>query len=105
MAKGLIPVELPPYLSLYQGNTRLRSSHLDRLCYVSNIEPRTDTNAFAKSFFYRTHTKWNHIPLAIREIDSITEFKSKLSEHLWKGILKEANDNEMDDSFTDTDYD
>ncbi len=105
VAKGLIPVELPPYLSLYQGNTRLRSSHLDRLCYVSNIEPRTDTNAFAKSFFYRTHTKWNHIPLAIREIDSITEFKSKLSEHLWKGILKEANDNEMDDSFTDTDYD
>ena len=44
-------------------------------------------------------------PLAIREIDSISEFKSKLSEHIWKGIMTEANENEMEDSFTDTDSD
>ena len=71
VVKGLVPVELPPYLTLYQGNTRLRSSHLDSLCYISSLSPRTATNAFARSFFFRTHTKWNHIPLDIRETSSI----------------------------------
>ena len=81
VVKGLVPVELPPYLTLYQGNTRLRNSHLDKLCYISSLSPRSATNAFAKSFFFRTHTKWNHIPLVIRETESITEFKSQLTVH------------------------
>ena len=104
VVKGIVPIELPHYLTLYQGNSRLRSCHLDSLCYVSTITPRTDTNAFAKTFFYRTHTKWNHIPLDIREIDSVSEFKSKLSKHMWKSILLEAiNAGDMNDSFSDID--
>ena len=47
----------------------------------------SSSNAFAKNFFFRTHTKWNHIPLDIREIESITEFKSKLSTYMWDRIL------------------
>jgi hypothetical protein len=31
--------------------------------------------------------KGNHIPLAIREIESITEFRSKLSTYPWDVIL------------------
>ena len=99
VVKGLVPVELPPYLTLYQGNTRLRSSHLDKLCYVSSLSPRSATNAFAKSFFFRTHTKWNCIPLDIREIDSITEFKSHLTVHMWKNIMFEIQNEVSDDSF------
>ncbi len=96
VVKGLVPVELPPYLSLYQGNTRLRSSHLDKLCYISSLSPQTATNAFAKSFFFRTHTKWNHIPLVIREANSITEFKAQLTVHMWKIIISEIDDGSSD---------
>ena len=36
----LIPEELPSYLRLFGGHTRLRSSHLYRLCFVSSIRPQ-----------------------------------------------------------------
>ena len=98
VVKGLVPVELPPYLTLYQGNTRLRSSHLDKLCYISSLSPRSATNAFAKSFFFRTHSKWNHIPLAIREAENITQFKSQLTEHMWKNIVSETQNELSDDN-------
>lgn len=89
--KGLIPVELPPYIIPYQGNSRLRSSHLDYLCYVSTVTPRTETNQFARSFFYRTLAKWNHIPLEIRELDSLTDFKTKLNISMWSSILRDVS--------------
>ncbi|MCP4490634.1 MAG: hypothetical protein GY820_25480 [Gammaproteobacteria bacterium] len=98
VVKGLVPVELPPYLTLYQGNTRLRNSHLDKLSYVSLLSPRTATNAFARSYFFRTHTKWNHVPFEIRETDSLTEFKSKLTTHMWKNIMSETCQNVSDDN-------
>ncbi len=94
VVKGLVPVKLPHYMTPYQGNTRLRSSHLDSLCFTSSLIPRTATNAFAKSFFFRTHTKWNHIPLSIRETGSITEFKSKLTIHMWENIMSEIHDDD-----------
>ena len=34
---NLIPVKLPDYISLFDGVTRLRSCHLDRLSYVSIV--------------------------------------------------------------------
>ena len=33
----IIPVTMPDYLTLYSGDSRLRSTHLDNLCFVSNI--------------------------------------------------------------------
>ena len=98
--KGLVPVELPPYLALYQGNTRLRSCHLDKLCFVSSLSPRSATNTFAKSFFFRTHTKWNHIPLAIREAECVAEFKSQLTTHIWKNIISDINDGGLDNNMS-----
>ena len=97
IVKGLVPIELPPYLLQYQGNSRLRSSHLDRLSFVSSIIPHTSTNAFARSFFFRTHTKWNHIPLSIREIDSLMEFKSKLTKYMWENIMSEISTDEVNE--------
>ena len=98
VVKGIIPVELPPYLVPYQGNTRLRVSHLDHLCFVSTVAPRTVTNTFAQSFFYRTHTKWNHIPINIRQIESLADFKIKLTRFIWDSILSEIDDN-IDENF------
>ena len=36
---------------------------MDPLCFTTSVLPRASSNAFAKNFFFRTHTKWNHIPL------------------------------------------
>ena len=98
IVKQHIPVILPSYLQPYQGHSRLRNSHMDSLCFVSSISPRASSNAFAKNFFYRTHTKWNHIPLDIREIESITDFKSKLSTYMWGKIIPMDSDSELDHS-------
>jgi hypothetical protein len=57
IVKGLVPVSLPAYIIPDQGHSRLRSSHLDSLSFVSTIVPRATTNAFARNFFLRTHTK------------------------------------------------
>ena len=102
--KGLIPVELPPYIMLYSGNSRLRSSHMDHLCYVSSITPRSTNNALGKSFFYRTITKWNHIPLSIRDLNDIGEFKSSLIKYMWKVILPDIlEDIDETSSYEDSD--
>ena len=68
LARGFIyvyiPLELPNHLSFFNGSSRLRNSHLDKLSIVSCVEPRTnpyniDSNinrkSFANSFFYRAH--------------------------------------------------
>ena len=64
----LIPVSMPYYLSLFSGN-QLRTSHFDCLCFVSSILPSgNSTRALNKSFFYRTHSLWNTLPIEIRRI-------------------------------------
>ncbi len=84
-------MSLPDYLSLFTGQTRLRSTHLDRLSFVSTLLPRgKSTSLLDKSFFFRVHSLWNDLPLEIREIGSPSIFKSKLTTHLWDS-LKQAD--------------
>ena len=97
IVKRLVPVELPPYIVPYKGNSRLRNSHLDDLSFTSTIQPLSSTNAFARGFFFRTHTKWNHIPHNIREMNNIAEFKSNLTTHMWDKIMS-ALPSEVSDS-------
>ena len=57
---NLIPLKLPDYLSFFDGNSRLRSCHLDNLSIISSLQARSlNINCLKKSFFYRTHTEWN----------------------------------------------
>ena len=85
---NLIPLDLPQYLSLFEGNSRLRSSHHDRLSFVCTLQPKgTSTGLLDKSFFYRTHSMWNHLPLDIREITCNLSFKDKVTKHLWSQLL------------------
>ena len=86
---GIIQVNFPSYLHFYTNESRLRFCHLDMLSLVCDIIPRTTashnttTNAFANSFFYRTHLAWNRLPLQIRSIESQLSFKLALTKHLW----------------------
>ena len=54
---SLIPLIMPDYLTLYDGTSVLRITHLDQLSYVSNIQHNTTSNNnLNKSFFFRSHT-------------------------------------------------
>ena len=89
VVRGLVPVEFPPYVKPYLGSSRLRSSHMDHLSFVCSTTAKPSNGAFGKSFFYRirTHCNWNHLPLEIKQIVGVDEFKSSLLKHMWKSIL------------------
>ena len=93
----LIPVALPDYLVLHNGVSRLRSTHLDRLCFESSVHPNNMNNAFSKGFFYRAHLKWNRLPLDIRESQDLLLFRTKLRNYLWKSVMEDATNE--DDEF------
>ena len=90
---SLVTINLPNYLHFFSGKSRLRFCHLDNLSLVSDIVPRTTanqnntTNAFANSFFYRTHLLWNRLPYELREIDSLVSFKKRLKLYFLQNLL------------------
>jgi len=96
-ASTIKPVSLPSYLTFFEGQSRLRSSHLDSLSLVSSLQPRTNlystrtSSHLAKTFFYRTHIKWNDLPLCLREINCPDKFKVELNLHLWKNALSDPD--------------
>ena len=94
----LIPLSMPGYLSLYDGTSGLRSTHLDQLSYVSHIEHNNNTsiNNLNKSFFFRSHTIWNSLPLEIRKEKNPKKFKAELENHYWEQALHDANESEED---------
>ena len=98
----IIPVDLPHYLKLFDGNSRLRSTHYDHLSLISSIHPSVNYNAtrtsnqFANCFFYRTHNKWNELPLSIREIDCPVHFKFCLKRHMWDHLSENDSDSNVD---------
>ena len=107
VVNGYSCVSLPDYIKPFTG-TRLRNSHLDSKCFVSEILPRnlnsgqnfgvTKPKNFGNSFFYRTHLAWNKLTLSLRELVNPTEFKIHLLEFLWKEIASVDRSNmAMDD--------
>ena len=99
-------VKLPSYLKPFSGS-RLRSSHLDSKCFVSDILPRNFQSSqnfasstlrnFGNSYFYRTHLTWNKLPLRTREITNTNEFKQEVLKHIWDEI---AAVHSVDDDLT-----
>ena len=80
----IIPVTMPDYLRLYSGDSRLRSTHLDNLSFVSNIASTTTSiSNHNKSFFFRSHTLWNFLPFDLRNSMIPSQFKIKLAKHYW----------------------
>ena len=71
---NLFFIKLPAYMHFFQGESRLRSTHLYHLSIVSDIvtrgqrEDATSKRGFNNSYFYRTHLMWNRLPLSLGEI-------------------------------------
>ena len=90
----LILLGLPAYLKFFDGNSRLRSFHLDTLSLVSDIQPKANSSAATnknsalnKSFFYRTHLLWNKLPFELRCTENLSNFRTKLLKLLWDSII------------------
>ena len=99
---GLVPVGMPSYLSLFEGQSRLRSTHLDSWSFVSSIVPRNSSTAHLnRSFFFRTHSLWNALPYELRQIESYSMFKAGLLKHMWNSLI--SKDLETDDCLYDYD--
>ena len=57
-----------------------------------------------KSFFYRTYSLWNTLPLEIREIEFATTFKNEVIKYFWKVLfIDNIEDHEMDVYLSDND--
>ena len=93
----LIPIALPDYLTFFSGQSRLRRTHLDSLSLVSAVTPRSPSNAFANSFFFRTHCKWNSLPRDIREIECPKTFKTRVVALLWEKLQLSIKEDYPDD--------
>ena len=96
-------IKLPSYLRLFDGSSRLRSTHLDHFSLVSDIKPNaiksvSSKRGFAHTFFYRTHLSWNRLPLTLREIIRPSVFKSMLIKYIWEELTTIVldSDNEHD---------
>ena len=93
---NLSSIKLPPYLHFFEGRSRLRFTHLDRLSLISDIVPASSVynyNSNSKrglnnSYFYRTHILWNRLPYSLRAIKKPSEFKPKLIDYIWKNLVE-----------------
>ena len=84
------------------SNSYLKIDVSDILSIVSNLQPtRFNKTCLKKSFFYRTHTEWNALPLLIRQIACPFSFKNELIKHLWKFILDGQIDTEDEEDLYD----
>ena len=89
----LIPVSLPAYISLYNGESRLRSTRMDEMSYAVNdntvipLDTEHSNSKFFKSFFYRTMHSWNFLPLVIRKSCTLVKFKLEVKNFLWNKLL------------------
>ena len=103
---NLVPLNLPNYLSFFNGISRLRSCHLDSLSIVCTLQPRNVSNVSVnESFFYRTHTLWNALPFEIRQIQISSAFKNEVIKHLWKLLLMDIDDHDFDPEVSLSDSD
>ena len=92
-------VKLPDYLTFFSGSTRLRSTHLDQLCFISSVQPRgitaTDSRrGFSNTFFYRAHLIWNKLPLLLREVSNPGMFRIDLVKYIWTEIVSSPEGND-----------
>ena len=93
-----IPLNIPPYLKLFEGETQLRSTLLDNFCYTSNIIPKSSSSSLLKkSFFYRTNSWWSSLPLEIHSLVSVAVFRTRLEKYFWHNILTSYVDGDAPD--------
>ena len=70
---------VPSYLSGKFTSTSMIHEHSWRGSNHKLFVPRPLTESLKKSFSYRGATLWNDIPVELTSVQSLAEFKSKIS--------------------------
>ena len=97
-------IELPSYLHFFEGRSRLRFTHLDRLSLISDIVPASrvygngSRRGLVNRYYYRTHLSWNRLPYSLRAVVNPGEFKSKLIDYIWKNLVDHSHISDSDQS-------
>ena len=95
---------MPDDHTLYSRESRLRSTHLDNLSFVSNIaSTKTSISYLNKSFFFRSETIWNFLPIDLRNSMRSSQFKIKLAKHYWNMASTDNEQPEEEWSFHSSD--
>ena len=69
-----------------RNHNRLRDNHFDELALKSVVEAKC--HAFRSSFFFRTHSLWNDLPLSLNQENSFSVFKTNLKAHFWDLMIE-----------------
>ena len=90
---NLIPFNLPGYIVPFNSSdSRLRSSHMDHLCYNISISPSNSRSPICSSYFFRTVSKWNNLPFDLRKCETLSSFRTYLNIFLWREVLSNILD-------------
>ena len=101
-----VPLSMPDYLTLYDGTSGLRITHLDHLSFISHIQHNiTGINNLNKSFFFRSHSLWNLLPLEIRQEKDPNKFETQLKKHYWDVALNNAEESDENSLSSSDEYD
>ena len=88
IVNSLVPIKLPREFVLIKASevrfTRSTENIIntsDKTMFKCNIKP--NCNSFENSYFYRVVVIWNKLPFDIRQVPSLSGFKSEVTKFLW----------------------
>ena len=82
-----IDIRLPPYIHKYNGQSRLRNSHLDSHSYTYIPDSVGVMHSpLYKNFFYKIIHHWNNLSLDIRSTECFTTFKRLVKTAMWDTV-------------------
>ena len=65
--------------------SQIRNNRYDTFSLKCTIE--APTPVFKKSFFFRTHLRWNELPSDLKNVNETNAFALKLKHYMWDIIL------------------
>ena len=89
-----VDIDIPPYITSYLGNSRLKSTHLDSMSYVACLHSSGNTTMHSqlyKSFYCRTIHIWNKLPIEARICTEPNNFKRLAVKSFWERLNEYNN--------------
>ena len=91
IVNGYVHIDLPNYISKFNGISKLRKKHLDPECYICELNHSDGSvhSPIYRNFFYRVIYIWNKLPFHVRITPNTQSFKMLATDFLWEEALNE----------------
>ena len=89
--KKLSPLALPDYVVI-RSNTRSSTENGTMFGLDPNILPNNRKSVFYHSFFPRCVSRWNSLPMHVRDCHEVASFVRSLEAHLWARVATLLSD-------------